>query len=348
MRKQLFLSLAPNAVSEGGHDVVYQRCLEKAARDMGCSYLGLFPKKTKLDRLQKNWVPFFQSKKYGRVFDYFKLLWIRRRKIIFIESFGVMDFAFLALSFLLFSRKEDLLMLMFRYGADQLRFAKFRIFLTKLCRSQLAIFTDSELIAKDYSERWNIQLILLPIPHTEGIMNRVNSRDKIICWWPGPPKKAKGFDDILRLASLPNRDRAKIEMVAAEMSCLPNTKLISNFLKREEYLFWLKECDFVLLPYDPIVYRFGTSGIFVEAIIAGKIPLVKEGSWLAAELLKFGLTELIVDWQDPDFFSHLLQLLNSQQVQEKRKGMQEAYKRFHSQDKFTEILRRTIPCEALK
>lgn len=343
MRKQLFLSLAPHAISEGGHGVVYQQCLERAAKNMGYAYVGLFPKKTALNKLQKNWILFFKIKKYGKIADYFRLFLIKRAKTIFMESFNSVDFVFLVLFFLLFSRKNDRLLLVLRYDLEQIRLGNLRTFLAKLCRvkfgPRFALLTDSELIARDYQKRASASLTILPIPHTEKIVRRHNPRDKLICWWPGTPKKAKGYDEILRIASLPGRDSAKMELVAAETSQLPNTKLIPDPLTRNEYLFWLSECDFVLLPYDPIIYRSGTSGIFVEAIIAGKIPLVKEGSWLAYELQKFGLSELIVDWGDSDFFLRLPLFLKNPQVQEKRKKMEETYTRFHTQEAFTQALR---------
>ncbi len=84
----------------------------------------------------------------------------------------------------------------------------------------------------------------------------------------------------------------------------------------------------ILLPYDPIVYQSSTSGIFVEVIIAGKLPLVKEGSWLSHELKKFNLPELIVDWQRPDFFTHAKTLLHSDEIQEKLEQMRKVYLSF--------------------
>ena len=110
---------------------------------------------------------------------------------------------------------------------------------------------------------------------------------------------------------------------------------IENSLSREEYLTWLLGSDIILLPYDPIIYRMATSGIFVEAVCAGKIPLVKKGSWLAHELIKFDLTELIVDWENPLFFSHLTFLIKSVKIREKLEIMQLTYQQFHSVESFS-------------
>ena len=54
--------------------------------------------------------------------------------------------------------------------------------------------------------------------------------------------------------------------------------------------------DFVLLPYDKKIYAECNLGIFVEAIVAGKITLVSADTWMAYELNKFKLTELVIDW----------------------------------------------------
>ncbi len=57
----------------------------------------------------------------------------------------------------------------------------------------------------------------------------------------------------------------------------------------------------VVLPYDLLAYRAGTSGVFVEAICAGLGAAVPEGTWMADEARKAGLSRVVVcpDFLDP-------------------------------------------------
>ena len=60
-------------------------------------------------------------------------------------------------------------------------------------------------------------------------------------------------------------------------------------------------CSAVLLPYDPTIYRRGSSGMFVQAIAMGRAAVVSEGTWMAAEARRIGLSRVIaVDPTDPE------------------------------------------------
>jgi hypothetical protein len=188
------------------------------------------------------------------------------------------------------------------------------------------LMTDSELIHG----------MVLPIPHAE-IKGNASKNEKVICWWPGMPRVAKGLEVMRRI--LPLADPALIEVVCARASGLP-ARLIADVLTREEYTRWMLESDVILLPYDPTAYRSGTSGIFVEAIIAGKLPVVRDGGWPAYELKKFALEELILDWTDP--FPRILELLRCQSTREKLTNMREEYLKFHSLDTFVHKLQELL------
>ncbi len=350
MSKTLFLSLAPNAINESGHDIIYQKCLESAAKQLDLLYFGLLPQQSEVKQLQKNWRPFFRRNKFLKCLDFCRAFSIQREKVIFIESFNTSDLIYLTLGALLFSRKRDRLCLLLRYGLNQLRQqGAIHILMAKLCKmrlgSRFVLLTDSELIAQECKKHFKEPLIVVPIPHGEAKIQWEDKNNKIICWWPGIPRAAKGLNELVRIAQLP-RDVKRVELVAARQSQLPNTTLIPDVLSREEYLFWLHASDCILLPYDPIVYRSGTSGIFVEAILAGKIPLVKEGSWLAHELFRHGLDELIIDWNDREFFSKIEALSCTASVQEKLQKMGDVYSKFHSHDPFSEQLR--VACRLKK
>ncbi len=193
--------------------------------------------------------------------------------------------------------------------------------------------TDSEMIASEFQKK----LRVLPIPHT---IQGGQAEEQIICWWPGRPRQEKGLADIQRLAKI--QDRRAIAMALSQEAGIACQYQLPSTLTVEEYHHWLERSRVILLPYAPDVYRSGTSGIFVEAIVAGKMPLVKEGSWLANELKRFDLSELIVNWEDPLFFSHLHRKLESEIIKVKLQKMQETYAAYHSLDYYTQKLKELL------
>jgi hypothetical protein len=99
----------------------------------------------------------------------------------------------------------------------------------------------------------------------------------------------------------------------------------------EEYAQTLKHADIILLPYDPDVYAEATSGIFVEAVVAGKIPLVSRGTWMAFELEKFDLSDLAIDWDDHRLFLRIDEIASNTLIRERLKRMRIAYNRLHNE-----------------
>jgi hypothetical protein len=345
MDKRAFYSLAPNLTTAGGHMTVYQNCLEIAASQLGLKFSVLFPKRF-ADKVPGNWTPFFYTNRMARWFDFCRLFRKKEAKVVFLESFNTTDLLVFTLAALLFARQTDQICLLYRYGLVPISVSKkAHIFLNRIlkmrCRDRLRMLTDSELVAQEYAGYIRCQMFLLPIPHTERVNASNKERAKIVCWWPGAPRAAKGWAELRYLAPF-LREAKNIELVAAKQSCLPHTTLIADVLTREEYIDHLQNSDCILLPYDAGVYRSGTSGIFVETIVAGKIPLVKEGSWLAYELKKYQLSELLVDWGSPTFFDDLLEIVKSVSIREKLRNMQLVYAQFHSQENFTETLLQII------
>lgn len=329
-----FHSLAPRLRNERGHELAYHTAVEKAAALMGLPYQAYVADDCEAKLPSQQWLKYFRPQKLWQDIGQ---LFRTKKGVFFLESFTGRDLLVITASALLFAGQNTELLLLLRYGKCQLT-AKGRLHLLclKLLKAKLGKrfkgLTDSELVAISWPEK----LQVVPIPHTEHFLSRPPPLKKIF-WWPGIPRPAKGFEEMVYLASLP--DAKEIEIVAARDSKLPVT-LVDDILSRDEYCTLMGKSSVVLLPYDPETYRYGTSGILVEAVIAGKMPLVKEGSWLAAELRRYDLEELIVDWTNPHFFSHALQLLSS--TKEKLARMQQAYAAYHSTQTFANELRRII------
>lgn len=76
----------------------------------------------------------------------------------------------------------------------------------------------------------------------------------------------------------------KWNKAVAEMRAIPNVQLHSGPLSTAEFAQQLLHSDVILLPYDHRAYGAKTSGIFAEAVAFGKVTVVPEGTWMAANL----------------------------------------------------------------
>jgi glycosyltransferase involved in cell wall biosynthesis len=71
--------------------------------------------------------------------------------------------------------------------------------------------------------------------------------------------------------------------------------LINRPLSDEAYLQVLKDIDVLLIPYHAERYGDRTSGVFCEALTAGKPVITTEGSFLGLEVMREGTGWLVRD-----------------------------------------------------
>lgn len=64
----------------------------------------------------------------------------------------------------------------------------------------------------------------------------------------------------------------------------PQVELTMAPLATADYYRRLQACDAILIPYDPDGYAERSSGILVEALVAGKPVIVPQGSWMAGQV----------------------------------------------------------------
>ena len=158
--------------------------------------------------------------------------------------------------------------------------------LFKLLPHHCHCLTDSDPLGRSLQAYFQTRFTVMPIPHTDfpALVPLPINPDPIVCWWPGSPREEKGWSVVKHLANLAWTEKPQMELVAAEAAALVSAnqgikvRLIGDRLSREEYAAWLNRAQVILLPYDPVAYQERTSGIFTEAIIAGRIPLVSAGT----------------------------------------------------------------------
>lgn len=355
MPKKTFHSLAHYIVDYRDHPYTYQLTCQEAIQPLVDEFHVYTLRDTRIHSLPPGWKPWFSKiyNKKGRKAFFRECCSLLRqpaekkeKRIFFLEFFGYRDLRLFLIAARAFSRRRDEFWLLHRDDLEIRRKKEknWHLFLARAFRcffgKRYRPFTDSESLKCYYEKKLGCEFHLLPVVETHLATRRAAS-EKMICTLPGRPRPEKGEREIQELAHIADStsENFVLDISGAMLLDAPRNALTiqrrSPALSREEYWESLFKADFVLLPYDPVRYKNRTSGIFVESVVAGKIPLVKKGSWLAQELIKFQLEELIVDWERPDFFSHLQSLQRDQAVKKKLEVMQKAYAERHSVTAFS-------------
>ena len=370
------ISLAIGLESEEGHQFAYNRSVGRAAALLGWRHVAAVSCTCRIHPLPPGWTACLDRGNYrfaGNPFS--KLNSVRRLarsitvylrqcllepgpKIVFLEFFNDIQLSSLALALLALPPQRLSVWLLYRTNVDRQRY---RIHVYRalhgfirrcLGPNRLLFLSDSEPLARTLARCFGQPVTVMPIPHTTlaaqppipPLLQSARLNGKLLAWWPGRPAADKGLQTIRRLALTPQPDAPRLCLIAAEgaglasmpggceLICLPNE------LPRPEYEAILRAVDVVLLPYDHASYAERTSGIFVEAIFAGKPVLVPAGTWMAAELLRFDLQELMIDWERPDLAALVVQAAHLAGIAPKLSRMQACYSAFHSEAGYARVL----------
>lgn len=352
-----------------GHNFHYHKSVGEAAASLGWKHVVAIPPKLEKADLPPEWEPCLDIKgpdpndtffdKVLKANDTLKLaimiakflkknaLLESKHCIIFLESFARLQLFSLAFSLFLIPKDTVSVWLLYRFDVHHFKYRFVYKILNQIIKWRLGskkfkFLTDSELLKVSLSNYFNESFHIMPIPHADlggSIPNlRKIKSPEILCWWPGSPRPEKGLRAIQLLTNFSSESSKKLCIIAASSSGLilkpggAKILLIADELTSSEYLEWLHTCDIVLLPYDPIVYSERTSGIFTESIVVGKIPFVSPNTWMASELLKYGLERLIVNWQAPEkIVSKILELsIDNSTLQPELSKMRQIYCDFHS------------------
>ena len=288
-----------------------------------------------------------------------ELVYPRRPVILFMEFFTVTDLAVLALALAPVPRENLSVCLLYRMEVHRQWTRSVYQVLNNLLRWQVGdhrftLLSDSQPLANSLTVLFRHPVHVVPIPHAAppdalgaGTQLSGAPRSNVAAWWPGRPAPDKGLEAVRQLARQTGPPAQQVTLVAATGSGLAaiaggcQVRLIPNELSNADYWGWMLAADLILLPYD-VSYAERTSGIFVEAISAGKPTAVTAGTWMAGELLAHGLPELIVDWSSPDIWQQLVCLVQDDDLRTRLATMQAAYRRFHSQTGFAAALRTAL------
>lgn len=354
--------LLPRFFSKIGHIYHYHLSTQKALENIGWKYFAFYPKRAEVTSLPPNWIPclandlsphpkgFFAklrifSTNIAPLRKIFRHIEKKAEAILFIEHFEIPHLCSMVVA-LFFLKPLFQFWILHRYSID-LNSSKAHIYRflhayleKKIGRNNIRYLTDSELLAEVNQNALERRFHVAPIPHTESRDPSLKDHSfPVTFWWPGGLiREDKGFAVIRNLAQL-LKARSKIRLVLAEnaqpfLSKTEQITFIPPIVSREEYLEWMQQSDLVLLPYSATDYAFRTSGIFVEAICMGAIPVTTQGTWMAYELKKFGLLELTFTWKEENLLARLLALFKNQRIANALEPMRAHYRSFHSEKGF--------------
>ena len=176
-----------------------------------------------------------------------------------------------------------------------------------LVPARLRFWTDTEALAAQYRDLGCPEIGVLPIPHgLDALPVRTRPAERILTLaYLGEARGDKGFhllpglvealaDDYLATGRVRfliqanygfSREEALMAQAKVRLARFPDSwvHLIEAPLDVAAFAQALLSTDLLLLPYDPDTYRRRSSGLLVQAMVAGIPTVVPAGTWLAAE-----------------------------------------------------------------
>lgn len=195
-------------------------------------------------------------------------------------------------------------------------------------RYRISLVTDSARLAVEYRKFTALPLTVLPIPHTGGYAGGAAAADGAVQVLSlGSARDNKGFDLLAGAIGVLN-SRRELERLRFRLQCymldsspgmegpvamlkrlaLPEVELVEETVDERRYREMLCGCGAVVLPYRTAEYAANTSGIFTEALAAGKPVIVTSGTWMADQLSRFGAGVTFRDGDTADLARAILEL----------------------------------------
>jgi len=213
---------------------------------------------------------------------------------------------------------------------------------------KLRTATDSERLAREFAVHTYLPLEIFPIPHTQFRATTRHPAAEIRVASLGNARAEKGIVEILRavgqfnekwsgrpvrfVLQLNDPDKACASEVAHFLaSAPPNAEIYTASLTTPQYKALVDSVDIVLAPYRAEVYASRTSGVFLEAVAAGKAVIVTRGTWMSDQLAGHG-AGLTVPSCDPGALCEAIRAICGRldDFREKARSAARIYRQRHS------------------
>lgn len=329
----------------GGHCLTYHTCLQEAFRSAGISTKFIVPMDCDAPSLPDNWE---KSLVFSSETNPFLDLFDRhpsygKRRIFLLDAYDTENLLDFTNAFTEAASPHDQAWFFLRYNFEC--YALNGLLHSDLLRNlykqfypRILFLTDTTLLQREVEKKLSAPIKLLPVPHT-FTPARAPDEERVICWWPGKPRIEKGIDIIQQIVQLPCPEKfllrlgyiPGIDNIARRIPL----EVLPAILSREEYCEAMAMSHILLLPYAQERYAHSSSGIFIEGVVAGKMPVVTDGTWMCHELRRFGLDDLVIDWKNQNLWQHVADLYYNPRLCSQLQLIQAEYCLFHSSANFS-------------
>ncbi len=287
-----------------------------------------------------------------------------QKTIIFTEHFSRHRLRALLYSLFFLPKKNTSVWLLYRDYPTNYRLTKDALFFKKchffiasiLKKSNFRLLTDCDLLQSPLQTFFGRDFSLFPIIEPLSLTHKTSSlhnipsppKNKTVCWLAGRSNKEKGSDIIEKIFYHCESHKVPIHFITSKILDVHaqhrfhyiDISFLPEILSTSAYIEQFARTDVFLIPYCKNHYKWKTSGVFVEAIAAGKPVLVTEGTWMAHELQKFDLHKLITSWDAEDIIKKISFIRNNQETKENIRLMQQHYLNEYSATAFAAALQK--------
>jgi len=219
----------------------------------------------------------------------------------------------------------------------------------------IILISDSEQLADEYRSITSLRIEMLPLPHmvpAEILANKHDKNGQSVCFsYFGEARLEKGYDLLVealqRLQRIPEwRDvrfkvhsyhhpRYRMETWTEQLRGMPEVECISEPMDSNSYYRMLLESDLILMPYRRSTYFARSSGIFVDALAAGKPVIATQDTWMSEQLKHFGAGTLCRDSDSGDLARAMIEAKKSlPQMKERASSGKQAWVEAHNTNLF--------------
>ena len=359
--KNKLYCIFPTWTSYSGHEASYIDSLKLLSKKISKKLFLILPKKNKniffninniknLEHVSTGYIStlFKIKKNHNLIQSFFKNEKLCEKDVIFVDGYSFDFLISLIFCFNSFDKCGTFLIYC-RYDYKNIKriiFKIFTIFINYKFKNFI-ILTDTDILKKKLNQTYKKKILFVPVPHTqEKVLKKQKKKyNKINLFFPGPFREEKFGINFYNFLKINNSTLYKIFISKSffwKKKKFFKIKYLSNNLNRKNYLKYFMKSQIIVLPYSNKLYRERTSGIFIEGIVMKKIILVTSGTWMAKELKKFKLNELIIKNWNNYLLEQNINKIFSDKVKKKISKMQKYYLKIHNKNNYTNLIRKNI------
>lgn len=220
------------------------------------------------------------------------------------------------------------------------------------------LLTDTEELTSEYKEMHDAIALTAPIPHSSSAVNSIKC-DKLNVSFIGQARKDKGFHKLPLVIKHVRENTAAEHVVFHAQSYSPihsheNEKILielksmgvftyDNPLSSIEYNNLMGLSDIILLPYEPYPYTRQSSGVFAEALAAGKVIVAPRNTWMGRQLDRYATGLTFEHGDDGELANSVLRAIKDfTALHKEAMKASETWCRFHNPENFMRIVAESI------